>query len=432
MSDRLAILRSMHKDLFATGRHVEALLVLERAINQYPGELSLVDDYIVASKEVIAKEHRESQTEHLESLEAFVKSRVLTAPLELVPQLVERASELRTSALAAVESRQDRQPFDTESQVWKDACAGKLALEPPQDPAVAKSRLAELERIRDSLPEETAEDVIRNLDNAIAWCRLAVSFDAARVEADRLVGAAAAIPAIERAGYLLQHADSILRPFAVEGDRLDGHRQKALDEALKRLKAESDNLTRRAREAEAKDKWESFWEQHGSAIESCRSWTAPSEADPDGSCQSHINSTRRVAQALQEVAAHVAGTTFAQKMNDAAAILNESVSKALAAQQTRYDRWAVARVRSGYEKGKKHIRIIDEEELLGDKMISSFGSIDTRLLGHEAQRCYSEVFELLFEHLDKPDEPGDFDKRGNKLYVLSRMMGAKKRTLADF
>jgi len=135
---------------------------------------------------------------------------------------------------------------------------------------------------------------------------------------------------------------------------------------------------------------------------------------------------------LQEVAAHVAGTTFAQKMNDAAAILNESVSKALAAQQTRYDRWAVARVRSGYEKGKKHIGIIDEEELLGDEMISSFGSIDTRLLGHEAQRCYSEVFELLFEHLDKPDEPGDFDKRGNKLYVLSRMMGAKKRTLADF
>ena len=432
MSDRMAVLRNTHKDLFASGRHVEALLILERAINEYPGELSLVDDYIVASREVIAKEHRESQAEHLESLEAFVKSRVLTAPVELVPELVQRASELRRSALAAAESRQDQQPFDTESQVWKDACAGKLALEPPQDPAVAKSRLADLERIRDTVPDATAEEVIRNLDNAIAWCRLAVGFDAARVEADRLVGAAGAIPTVERAAYLLQHVESMLRPFALEGDRLDGHRQNALDEAIKRLKAESDRLTRGAREAEAKGKWESFWKQHGSAIESCKSWTAPSTSYADGSCQTHISSTRRIALALQEVAAHVTGTTFGQKMNDAAASLNESVSNALAAQQTRHDKWAVAQVKSGYEEGKKHIGVIDDEKKLGEAMISHFGSIDTRLLGHEAQRCYSEVFELLFERLDKPGDPEDFGEQGNKLYVLSKLMEAKKRTLAEF
>jgi len=112
MTDRLTLLKNTHKDLFSSGRQVEALLILERAINEFPAEISLIDDYIGASREVITKEHAESQAEHLESLEAFVKSKVLTAPVELVPELVRRAIELRKSAMSVEVGRQERRPFE--------------------------------------------------------------------------------------------------------------------------------------------------------------------------------------------------------------------------------------------------------------------------------------------------------------------------------
>ncbi len=65
-------------------------------------------------------------------------------------------------------------------------------------------------------------------------------------------------------------------------------------------------------------------------------------------------------------------------------------------------------------------------------MIQHFGPIDLRILSHEVQRCYNEVFELLFQKLDSPDDAKDFDKRGTKLHVLKAMMKTPKTPLGDF
>jgi len=112
---------------------------------------------------------------------------------------------------------------------------------------------------------------------------------------------------------------------------------------------------------------------------------------------------RRVEQAMQEVL-HLAG-------------------KVKEEQRRRYLLWAVGRCHSLYDLGNQYYSYLDNpEELMEEAIYITLGPVDTRLLTHEATRCYQEALDYVYKELTCDQ----------KVNVSARLTVCGKRPLESF
>lgn len=429
MSDVESQYRHKSDMLLRKGRVKDALLILEHAILHLPNDISFLKDYTAIAMSLLEQVESEEKRLRLESLENFVRGRVPHVNFDLIDSVLACADDI-----AKVRSAADVATPKTlvEPALLAEVRAGRLGVEPPEEEGLVESRLQSLEEALAFVEENTEPLVSKMLGDALKLTRLALECDSASKEAESIISKVSLIQSGLRAPYLLQHAEAQLRPFFVEAGKLSAKRQERLKALLFSLREQGEAIAKRSRDADAKRALEAFERDYMDEIEKLKAWSPPSVCLRNGSCQQIVESTKKIAQALQGTMLQIQFSALSPRLNELANTLNDIVLRASNAQQILYNRWALQEVREGFDEGKKHTGVIDDEPALGDAMVKRFGPIDMKLINQEVQRCYSEVFELLYQKLDSPSDPKDFDKRGSKLYVLAQMMQTAKVQLSEF
>jgi hypothetical protein len=422
-------------ELAKKGAEQESLLLFERAMLADPEDADVAIRYLHRVEDSIGGD-LDAQIEQLESLEALARSRVLYVAIHRVDDLVKRANALRTKREALIRANQAPPATDEDlgavNEVLALARNGKLDHRSSVlggDP-VRWTRI--LERARDQLDANAAE--VPTINELIERGQLAQSFDTigpeVRTAIERISNNWRNTP---RAARALQHLDGQLGPLVAASESLDDRRAKALDGLLELLHVAASTIASTSHRAEAMARWTKFTDEHEDAIQAALKFEAPrDDSKADGSCQKALERTRLLLEKVSEVLPSLSNSSAFESARECAAKLAGAGTRIAQIQQRRYDRWAMHRIRAGYESGGDYIGVIDDEEKLGDSLVDNFRQIDMRFLSHEVQRCYSEVFDTLYARLDKPGSAKDFDSRGNKLNVLSRMLDSEKLAPSNF
>lgn len=429
MTEPAAYLQKV-KELKLAGRDEDALLVLEHATRRHPNNLDFLHAYVELARVVVLRLGMEDAEPRWAALESFVRCHGLAVEFDKLNAVLSLANDLREHRTNQVQVQ--AQDLDVGRVTEADAptaqvIADHINITPPQDAEALAKHLQILEQAR----EASNQDSEQAINDALGSALFARDFDRTDREISSLLELARSAAA-SRVAYVLQQAEALLRPFAVEMEKLDSHRRTRLDKLLTTLRTAGDAAAQRTRDDEAETKWREFEARSGREMESLRGWKTPELLYRDRGCTLRLEDARTIGQALQELLPSFLQTKVVKRVTDKMAEIQAIVGRLSEERQLRYNRWAIRQIEQGYGDGKKHLGVIDNEKELDDSMVSHFGAIDTRLLGAEVQRCYGEVFESLFQRLDSPDNAQDFEKRGTKLHALKAMMNATKCTLEDF
>ena len=421
------------KQFFSDGHSRAALIILEKGLTHDPDELNLLSMYVEMSKKIFAAFPSEDRIEPLARLEEFVLSRLAYTSLEHAHEIIHIAAGVANVREALLtDLGKDEDVFDENDLLWKRAQAGHLN---PDDYLDENSdnleqTICKMESMLEQLPSRlTEEAAVERIAGALAKAKLAQAFDIAHNEIEMRIAHCLYSSDDPLAVYSLQQAETLLRNFAVDAEKFGVRRREIANKTHAQLKAASEKLADKARETDAHTKWEEFWSANRDTFNRIKHW-----ADPSGSAQEQLKKLNEMIYVMQGIVPSLAGTEAGK---EAFTTFNEAgnlLGKIAVTQQRRYDKWAISQVRKGYKNGSEHAGIIDDEEKIARALIDDFGPIDTRLLSSEVQRTYSEVFELLFERLDKPskDEKKDYKNKGGKLYTLKAMMDITKKSLSEF
>ncbi|MDI1476412.1 hypothetical protein [Polyangium sp. y55x31] len=431
MSQKSLIAQCRHKAsaLIEARRFADGLAVLEHALCRAPDDLNLLEYYVDAARKAAESASTEDEIlERLAALEAFMRGRIALVPFEALDRVLAWVAEIgRAREQKSVASNVSPEASALPPEVAAVA-EGRFDRAPPSDTRDLRARIAALESAR-VLPSSAA--IVEDIETALESAQMALAWDEIAPTLSNELARLSSRPPVVRA-YLLQSIENSLRPFASKSDRLGPERSEGVCVLLQSLREASEALATETREAEARARWKGFREKYAAPIDTIEKWAEPWGHYPDGACQKILEQIRQVAAALQPLIPALGDTAAARDANDLAQRLQQQASRAVTAQQNRFDQFALDCMRAGYDACASYIGIIDKEKDLGDAMITHFGPLDPRQLGPEAQRAFSEIFEVLFQRLDKVSAGSDAEKRGTKLYVLKRIMETKRRTVSEF
>jgi hypothetical protein len=421
--------RELGNKWFEQGRTEEALLLLERAVLSAPHDATLVLDYAARAEAALGAEPDEARSDRIEALESFVRNRILHVALDRAEDVLACANRLRIARAAGNEGPVAESTLSEAGPVDDSARVADLSGPPPLDAAALSQHIKMLERRQLSLDDSHQGP----LAEALEQMRLAQSFDEVLNNATAMLARIPQWRSVPREAAALQHIEGTLRQLALMAEAVGDERLARLDVALGNLKTQGVRVSAHAQEVEADERWNGLIATHGRDIDKIVEFSAPDSAQPDGACETILSSGRDSLQRVHELIPQLGRTRAGTLAQGRATALAQALARTARSQQVRYDKWALERIRGGYRASDEFIgTLMDKEEKLGDALVEQFACIEVRHLGPEVQRCFSEVFELLYAHLDKPSSPKAFDKPGNKLNVLSRMMNANKTALSDF
>lgn len=296
----------------------------------------------------------------------------------------------------------------------------------PESPKDLRLRLEEASELRDFALElgggvNDIELHIFQVQTSLQVLTLADEFQA-------MFQAAKGAKDLTASAYLLQQCEATLRQsLALEvslGSRAKGTGYRLLAD----LKAESLSLRDRTQKAESEELWKAFNQDYREKLMRIK------EVDlvtTNMTMKKHLEDLNWAVKLLQQVLAKLTHPDLITPALEELEKLHSLLQKAAETQHKRYNKWALERIREAYVHGLDHVGIIDDETEIGEVLSAWLGPIDSRYLTAEVQRCYSEVFEYLYGHLDKPGDKKDFEAKGNKLYVLKQLMDREKQVVSD-
>lgn len=306
-----------------------------------------------------------------------------------------------------------------------------LDLLSPQDRPTRAAELAAFLRARlATLSDEGVARVLATIDQ-LDSIEPTVAPDASDVVAvlEKELKAVRDEPLRLRAQRLRAIAESIEEQLEVveeeQRDRFVALNDKLVDADLE--------LARELRADDARRMFARFQKERGDEITRITSWRRPGLVEQDGACQRQLDDVRGLLATLQPVATAAVDTKTGADVDTLAAKLQAAGTRAAREQQLRYDRWALDRMRVGFDAANEYLgRIVDNEPKLGAEILRYFGDIDVRQLGPEAQRAYGEMFEHLFKKLDDVKSGDDISKPGTKLHVLKELLNRSKVDVTAF
>lgn len=422
--------------LLERGHWQEGLLLAERGLSEPPLEIRSLLEFVERAV-VIAGRDEESHAECLARLEGLVR-RVLFAELDDIDAIIacaESLSSRRAELLRTPESEEPPTHSGAElAELLAAARGGTLAEVVAANDDVSYLRQA-LEAARELAEGEPAAQ--EALTGAAEDAELAASFDEAAKESWALLARVetwiSTRSGVARAGIALQHVEGTLRPFGAFSHRLDPRRVAVTDTLLDQLRQAATRVAKQAQETDAAERWGAFEREYERTVCAALESTAPSADIPDGHCQGLLDRIRLVQERLLPLLPALQDTEAWTRAREYAEALGRRGNELAQQQQRRYELWALAQVRRGFVDASEHIgTVMDDKEKIARVMINAFGVVDVRLLGYEVQRSFNEVFELLYQHLDRPKKEADLDAEGGKLHVLAQMVRAPKRALTEF
>ncbi len=271
------------------------------------------------------------------------------------------------------------------------------------------------------------------LEERIGRLEMAFRFETLFEEVHRLLETARTHPHRSAAVMLLQQAEQAVRQLVTWPEN-DGRVQK-IGQMLDKLRIEGDRMAEAGRKDDAEAVWDRFQLTFEQQLVEARYWFAgngPAKIDGSGHIQNQIRRIQVLMRALQDVLPKLNHQDVAKKAIVVAEEFSNLMTVASQKQQRAYNEWAMTLLKKAMKEGDVHTGVIDDEVSLGKSMENNFGPIDTRLLTQEVHRCYTEVFEHLFSHLDKPDNENDFEKPGAKLKLLRDLFAFQKKDPQDF
>lgn len=417
-----------------------ALMILEGALNSFPNEIRLLEEYIGTYLACQADVVPGDRAERLGSLLGFAKFRLASAAIDSIDPLISIIDQLAADYQAAQQSSTSSDGLcDSEQEYWQAVKSGKSLGD-----AIISCSAEELDKMAAMLESVLEKTVENEADRAarqivqddLGTVRVCQELDTAVSEAESLIEACKKAELSLR-GYILQQADQILRNYATTAMKLGGIKHNSYLKVLQLLESESNSNAREERATEARRIHQKPADDLGEAIRKARNNLNQINGSlPDKSIQTRLDMLRDPVRHLSECLPLISGTEYSDKAAKQLLEAQTTLLDLLQRQQKRYDLWALATIRSGYKYALNHISTVlpDNEAKIAIQLIKYFGEIDVRLLSPDIHRSYSEVFELLFERLNKPkkDEKKDYDDKGSKLYTLKEMMEKPKKSLSDF
>lgn len=424
-------------NLLNEGKLVESVLVLESEIiteQNLATILTLISNYVDSVISLTGKlDSKEEQMEFIQHAREFLRSRLVVGPMEIISHILPHLDKLekQLSSLNYADSNEDEEDnFDRRDDLWQQpvtidlwnrACNSTLDEILEQDENTGRL-IAKLEEMSASLNTDLSSSdagfSADNLTRFIEKVKYCNAFDLACPEIELRLSESDE----EFRVFSLQQAESIIRSFAVNLRELGIARGSKLKAFYKRLSEISSKLAVDEKEYEARSKWNAFVREKSGDMDVIKNWKKSEEL-----ISASIEKTQRFLLDLQAMMPVTFGTKTEKQVQAIATEMGQQIAKMAERRQQEYDAWALRQIKATLAVGSEHKGFIDNEEKIGDAMIDNHGEIDIRLVSHEVQRAYSEIFELLFSRLDQ-----DHNDPGGKLHTLEKMLVRKKKQLTDF
>ena len=439
------------------------------AIARNPGDLAVLRDFADC---VVAAADAQSQLTGTDSARAqlgwlvsFLNERVAAVEpddMEELLGLIEKVRTLRdTSALAgppsspawitegfalllkephrltvpAIEVRQSRK-----GKKKDDSPLGRLLARAATDiglnavPRQGPDRLRWLAALQGLASAAGREDAASAVGEALSGHEMAAAADelAAAVEAE--LGRQEGLP-LELRPYVLQTLDSKVRDLVGVSIDSTGDRVERARELVKRAE-EAVEATRLERaKVDAQAAWSDVTKGHGRKIKEIERWKKPKSTMPLRTCQKRLDALQEIASAVSNATRGIDRHLLPGEATAFLAKLDERFADWSRAQHDLYNLWATERIRTALRRGKAHrgkVGLTADEEELAAILVEDLGPVDRGLLRVEVDRAYAEVFEYLFERLDKVKGADDFDNPKTKLSTLQRLAECERHDLTKF
>lgn len=434
--DTSLLYKTKVQELLDAGKQQEALSVLENGISICSSDISMLKTYLSIIQNADVEGPLDIRIAGVDRSITLLLGRLAHVPLESVDPIVKMIDEIRETRKNLTELQStDGNAFDDYYPLWLRVVEGNLPTSLPSEPSELEGLICELETLQESLPDSLVDSSpAQRLDGYLKKAKIAQAFDAVKIDANTQISKSLQSTDHTLVGFSLQEVEMQLRNFAVDPENLDSNRFVELKLLIERLRFASNHLASYMKTMEATTRWQTYCSENQREIDRYTNWYMPPNNGANKCIEMEMNAVRSLIQDHQEVLSSAIGTSIAKVIYDRLNSLGVRMGQMSLEQQRRYDLWAVKQIRAGYEEGSKHAGFWDNEKAIAQALIEHFEEIDLRLLGHEAQNIYSEIFNLLFERLDKPSKKAakDFETKSNKLYVLEKLMATNKKCLSDF
>ncbi len=422
-----------------TKNYEEASYYFVNALSFAPGNLALIKGFITLLSEWSSQFKIDgddlSAFQQVERSENFIISSVPFVSPEDLPELLSVLKSIRkVKEEFSNETPIEKDPREVEAMKDLDLYKrGKLDTSTQGSFAAIQKNLERLQLVQELISNAIVEDnttIQSKLEHDINKLQQALQYENLYAEAEKFMSLATSKSNNSSAAMILQHSENLVRQLLTWPEKDD--RDERTASLLKTLKEKAEMISDISRKKESEAIWVSFIESQHSNVKKANGWLAPSKDTNDKNCQDQIELLSTIMRALQEVLPKLNHQDIANKAVNLAENLSDLMNKTNISQSKRYNGWVMSKMKDAMKLGDEHTGIIDNEIALCDGMIKIFGEIDTRLLTHEVNRCYSEVFEHLFSHLHKPSDEKDFETKGSKLRLLKKMFECEKISIKGF
>ena len=431
------------RELSSAGRHREAVYYYTNALTHAPGDVDIVQAYASAVLDAIevsvsAEEGGYEASQQLEWLEAFLVDQTAHVPSEHIPSLVERISEVqqRRAELAKAIPADVDPEVDELARKLRKLADGKMKFTVPKMLESLREQTEALTELRqyataDGGLSDQDKEVVK-LDEHLQTLATTTRYELLRQEIEALLGLARKEKSTDGAAYCLQLCESNVRELVVLAHRVDKTRRGAAATLVADLRKVSDEMSERSH----KETSEAAWKEIEGAIEGdlkkATAWKPPKRGVASKACQLQLERLDVINRRLGAGYGGLPHPQFSKKAEKLMEKIQSLAAKASLEQQKAYNAWAMKQIREGFEKGEDETGILGDEEELGVLMVKHLGPVDSRFLTSDVQRCYTEVFEYLFQELKGPKNKEDFKTKGRKLKVLSDLFDKAKKDIKDF
>jgi hypothetical protein len=325
---------------------------------------------------------------------------------------------------------------DRDIQVKRDLSLFKennLDLTDECSTSVLNDKLIKLQNLKEmAITLDESEKVVNAIDRYLNDIQLSLQFETVFENAQMLLNSSKKNNYPSQSAMLLQQVEGMVRQL-VSWPKNDD-RPRRIENLIAELRQESDRLFNTEKKLESNRIFAEFKSYNKSLIADVESQDSALKngSSPSGAWQEQLIKIQQLVKSIQEIFPKINDSEVYNLAIKCLEQFNNMGLNATIAQQKQYNSWAMSRIKDAMKEGDKHTGLIDDEAALSKSMKKLFGPIDTRFLTHEVNRCYTEVFEHLFSHLDAPDDEEDFKKEGTKLNLLKEMSDYPKKPLSDF
>ncbi len=405
------------------------LFRLVNTIHQNPDDIDALEEYVNLLLRSVEHTDDSEILERCDQAEAFLLEQaqhVADDHVEDVVALTEHLDSIRAIILHASDASMEVSEEDKEAEEaleqWRE---DGLENDIPSNTSEVRQAL-ELARNVHSLIQYRDGEAVRGLQAYVHRLQSALEINELLSEARSSIDAAANEDSATASAYLLQSAEQVIRQLVTKRRVAEKERKERIGKTIRLFEETSNKVTEAQRKREDERLWNTLLERHSGLSED--SYMDALVNLPSGKAhrtgdRRFTRGIRKMEQVLQDTNQTVSQLQTDVYVTEAISTLDD-VQGAIERLQKRrhqaYNQYAMHAIRDALEDGEKETGLVGDQEKLSDAVVE-LGQIDRQYLTREVDRCYAEVFEMLYNNLKKAKSESDFEEKGRKLNALKRL-----------